>query len=100
MLLSYLTEVSSSWLAGGSTTSIGSWTSASGRSGMSPSEMSLTLSRMSSLGRLGDLLAGGSRLLQPLFLALEAGRGGEPRDRRSRDLDGTDSIRLDKIRLD
>lgn len=49
--------------------------------------MSLTLSRMSSLGRLGDLLAGGSRLLQPLFLALEAGRGGEPRDRRSRDLE-------------
>ena len=89
-MLTYLTEVSSSRLAGASTTSMGSWTSASGRSGMSPSEMSLTLSRMSSLGKLGDLLGGGSRLLQPLFLALEAGRGGEPRDRLSRDLDGRD----------
>ena len=53
--------------------------STSGTSGMSPSEMSLTLSRMSSaFGGVADF-GGSSGLSPPPFLALEVGRGGEPR---------------------
>ena len=55
--------------------SAGSSVSISGISGMSPSEISLTLSRMSSFGGVGDFLTG-SGLLQP-FLPRDMGRAGD-----------------------